>query len=70
MMDCVKELKEIIKLYGDEIARTCAKIEVEQEKIDKLHLHNEKLNFLINRVSDMIEEIEFEHKKEAAGLAP
>ena len=69
-MDCVKELKERIKLYEDEIARTKSKIDVEQEKIDKLHHHNEKLNFLINRVSDIIEEIEFEHKKELAGLTP
>lgn len=69
-MDCIRELKERIKLYEDEIARTRAKIDVEQEKMDKLHLHNEKLNFLINRVSDVIEEIEFEHKKEAAGLTP
>ena len=69
-MDCVRELKERIKLYRDEIARTRAKIDVEQEKIDKLHLHNERLNFLINRVSDIIEEMEFEHKKELAGLTP
>lgn len=70
MMDCVKELKQRIKLYEDEIARTKDKIDVEQEKIDKLHLHNEKLNFLINRVSDIIEEMEFEHRKELAGLTP
>lgn len=67
-MDCVRELKERIKLYMDEIERTQAKINVEQEKLDKLHLHNERLNFLINRVSDIIEEIKFEHKKELAGL--
>ena len=62
-MECVKELKERIKLYEDEVARIDSMINVEQEKIDKLHLHKEKLNFLINRVSDVIQEIEFEHKR-------
>ena len=69
-MDCVRELKERIKLYEDEIARTKSKIDVEQEKIDKLLRHNEKLSFLVSRVSDIIDEIEFEHKKELSGLTP
>ena len=69
-MDCIKELKERMIMYEDEIARTERKIGIEHEKINKLHLHNEKLSFLVNRVSDIINEIEFEHKQELAGLTP
>lgn len=65
MVNCIRELKARVELYDDEIARTSAKIEVEEEQLGVLKLHNAKLHFLNNRLSDIIKEIEFEYKNEA-----
>ena len=65
MVDCIRELKARVKLYDDEIARTQAKIDVEEEQLGVLKLHKAKLHFLNNRLSDIIKEIEFEYKNDA-----
>lgn len=61
-MDCIHELNFRIECWSSEIKRTENKIDVEQEKLDKLKLHNEKLSFLISRVELTIQEMEFDLK--------